>query len=80
MPPAAATGARDDIDTSKPLQENLEPLIERQERAYLEATLKHNEGRIAATAQQAGISRRTLLRKMKLYSLNKHVFKQNTAK
>ena len=68
-------GARTHIDTSKPLQENIEPLIERQERDYLQTVLTQNEGRIAATAEQAGISRRTLLRKMKLYALDKQSFK-----
>ena len=68
---------RAQIDTSKPLQENIEPLIARQEREYLEAVLKRNEGRIAATADQAGISRRTLLRKMKHHGLDKQTFKRS---
>lgn len=72
-------GVRTHIDTSKLLQEYLEPLIERQEREYLESVLKQNEGRIAATAEQAGISRRTLLRKMKLHRLDKQTFKQIAA-
>ncbi|MFT5527100.1 MAG: two-component system response regulator AtoC, partial [Pirellulaceae bacterium] len=66
---------RTHINTLKPLQENIDPLIERQEREYLESVLKQNEGRIAATAEQAGISRRTLLRKMKLHQLDKQTFK-----
>ena len=66
---------RTHIDTSRSLQENIEPLIERQEREYLETVLKQNDGRIAATTEQAGISRRTLLRKMKLHPLDKQSFK-----
>lgn len=67
------TGAQ--IDTSKPLQENIEPLVMRQEAEYLKAVLRHNEGQIAESAKQAGISRRTLLRKMKLHGFDKQAFK-----
>ncbi len=63
------------IDVSKTLQENIDPLIERQEREYLALALDQNAGRIAASAKQAGISRRTLLRKMKLHGLDKRSFK-----
>ena len=52
------------------------PLIERHERQYLQAVLKQNAGGIAASAEQAGISRRTLLRKMKLYDIDKSEFKK----
>jgi DNA-binding NtrC family response regulator len=63
------------IDTSKPLAETLLPLIERHQRRYLRAVLKQNSGRIAAAAEQAGISRRTFLRKMKSYDIDKTEFK-----
>lgn len=74
-PTTANLAVRTHIDTSKTLQENLDPLIARQEREYLETLLNQNEGRIAATADQAGISRRTLLRKMKLQGLDKQTYK-----
>ena len=72
---ASTRGVRTQIDTSKSLQENVHPLIERQEREYLQAVLKQNAGRVAAAAEQAGISRRTLLRKMKLFGFEKQAFK-----
>ncbi len=65
-----------DIDVSKTLEKTLAPLIERHERQYLRAVLKQNAGRIAAAARQAGISRRTLLRKMKSYGIDKNDFKK----
>ncbi|MFH1301676.1 MAG: sigma-54 dependent transcriptional regulator [Planctomycetota bacterium] len=63
------------VDTSKPLADHLAPAIEQLEREYLQAILKQNAGRVADTAQQADISRRTLLRKMKLYGIDKQEFK-----
>lgn len=63
------------IDTTKPLQDHLQPLIERQEREYLKQVLSQNRGRIGESAAQAGVNRRTLLRKMKLYGLEKSSFK-----
>ena len=80
MPRNAELGVRTHIDASKPLQENIEPLIERHEREYLEIVLKQNEGRIAETAEQAGISRRTLLRKMNHHGLNKQAFKEQASR
>ena len=59
------------IDTRKTLEENLTPQIAQLERAYLEACLRENQGRIERTAQSAGISRRTLLRKLKSYGIDK---------
>ena len=38
---------------------------------YLQAALRLNEGRIQATANTAGLSRRTLLRKLKKHGLDK---------
>ena len=75
-PQKTALGVRMHVDTSKSLRDNIDPLVQRHEREYLENLLKQHEGRIAATAKQAGISRRTLLRKMNLYGLDKQTFKQ----
>jgi DNA-binding NtrC family response regulator len=72
---SGACGMRTQIDTSRSLQDNVEPFVERQEREYLRSVLEQNAGRIAAAAEQAGISRRTLLRKMKLHGLQKQSFK-----
>ena len=48
--------------------------LERTERRYLEGVLSEHRGRIAASAQAAGISRRTLLRKLKRHGIDKHAF------
>ena len=66
---------RKSVDASRTLQENLDPVIEQLEREYLRAKLKQHAGRVAETADEAGISRRTLLRKMKQYGIDKQDFK-----
>ena len=63
------------FDLTKSLRENLDPMIEQFERGYLEAALRKNAGRIAETAQLAGVSPRTLLRKLKRYGIQKREFK-----
>jgi len=64
------------VDTSKTLHENLTPIVEEHERAYLVQALTKYAGRVAETAEQAGISRRTLLRKMKQYRIDKRSFRE----
>lgn len=63
------------VDPGKTLQENTTSVIEDIEREYLELVLRKNEGRIVDSANQAGISRRTLLRKLKTYKIDKADFK-----
>jgi DNA-binding NtrC family response regulator len=73
---ADATGLRGAVvDTDRPLSEVLEAATEDVERAYLESALQENGGRIARTAAQAGISRRTLLRKLRRYGIDKSAFR-----
>lgn len=64
------------VDISKTLEEHLAPQLEQLEREYLETVLRNNQGRIGRTAEQAGISRRTLLRKMKALHIDKEEFKR----
>ncbi len=59
------------LETSKSLQENISAL----EQAYLELCLREAEGQMSDTAKLAGISRRTLLRKMNAYRLDKATFR-----
>ncbi len=63
------------LAADKPLQENISPLVKRLERDYLRLVLTETSGRVEAAAKRAGISRRTLLRKMKLYGIDKTAFK-----
>ncbi|MCA9138910.1 MAG: sigma-54-dependent Fis family transcriptional regulator [Planctomycetales bacterium] len=66
----------DGVDTSKSLQENIQRITSRVERDYLTALLEKHHGRVIETAKDAGISRRTLLRKMNRYNLEKSTFKR----
>ena len=66
---------RNSVDPALSLQENLDPVMEELEREYLQAKLKQHAGRVSETAEEAGISRRTLLRKMKQYGIDKQKFK-----
>jgi DNA-binding NtrC family response regulator len=68
-------GRRTEIDTSKPLRKHLESIVKTAECEYLKSVLADNKGRVIDAAKQAGISRRTLLRKMNLYEINKQDFK-----
>lgn len=63
------------LDLAKTLKENLDPMLKELERRYLENVLKKNAGRIAETARSAGISPRTLLRKLKRYGIDKREFR-----
>lgn len=63
------------IDPTHTLSDFLQPRLTTLEKEYLEAVLAKNNGRIIETANQAGISRRTLLRKLKTYGIDKHQFR-----
>ncbi|MCR9164450.1 MAG: sigma-54 interaction domain-containing protein [Nannocystaceae bacterium] len=63
------------LDTSVPMAEALAPSVARLERQYIEACLRENEGRIGQAAERAGISRRTLLRKLKSHGIDKKQFR-----
>lgn len=63
------------VNIDKPMAENIDPVVEHMERQYLAACLRANRGRVSQTAEQAGVHRRTLLRKMKQYELDKKDFK-----
>jgi DNA-binding NtrC family response regulator len=72
---AIARPANAMIDTSRSLGDNLDEIVVRAEREYLTAVLKNNRGRVIDTANQAGINRRTLLRKLKRHKIDKFAFK-----
>jgi len=71
----APAAAAPDVDLHRTLDEHLTPVVEEVERRYLVAALRENRGRVQRTAEMAGLSRRTLLRKMKKYELDKSAFK-----
>lgn len=77
--PAAELASSDPVeaplDLSKSLEEYLAPIIERAERQYFDACLRANRGRIGDSAKQAGIHRRTLLRKINQYKIDKKLYK-----
>jgi len=67
------------VDTAnwgrKTLAQVLKDHQEQVERAYLEAVLRENHGRVGKTARRSGISPRSLYAKMRRYGLNKEQFK-----
>jgi len=71
----AATGSEGAIDLSRSLEATLTPIVERVERRYLEALLGSTGGRVQEAARRAGISRRTLQRKLRAYGIDKARFR-----
>jgi DNA-binding NtrC family response regulator len=75
QPPATFLSQANAIDVSKTLEQHIAPVVDQLERQYLESILRTHRGRIGESAQQAGISRRTLLRKLKAHHIDKADFK-----
>lgn len=63
------------VDIGKTLDQHMAPALQQLERQYLEAILRAHQGRIGESAEQAGVSRRTLLRKIKAHRIDKADFK-----
>ena len=63
------------INSSLTLADYLEPHLSTLEKEYLETVLADNVVCIAASANQAGVSRRTILSKLRAYEINKHHFR-----
>jgi two-component system NtrC family response regulator len=68
------------VDISMSLASAVSRQTERVEREYLERVLDKYRGRVTQCARHAGISRRTLYRKMQRYGLEKETFKHSTRK
>lgn len=67
------------INPSLTLAAYLEPHLATLEKEYLETVLSKNSGRIAESANQAGMSRRTLLRKLNAYQIDKQYFRNKNS-
>lgn len=63
------------VDPDKALDDIVEPLLAQLEEIYFDACLRKFNGRIAKTAEHAGINRRTLLRKMKKLGIEKSKYR-----
>ncbi len=63
-------------DLRLPLQDAVQGLVTRLEREYLQRLLEKHGGRVQQSAAHAGISRRTLYRKMQDYGLDKTDFRR----
>jgi hypothetical protein len=63
------------VDTGQPLAAVVEREVRAVESRYQEACLRRNPGRMEDTARQAGISRRTLLRKLQRLGLDRHRYR-----
>ncbi|MEM1009336.1 MAG: helix-turn-helix domain-containing protein, partial [Myxococcota bacterium] len=58
-------------DLKRSLKDNVQPFLEHIEKIYLDACMQANLGRVNTAAKMAGISRRTLLRKLNQHNINK---------
>ena len=63
------------VDERAPLEQNTKRALAQVERAYLYKVLQRCGGHLERTAEEAGISRRTLYTKMKEYGLESGDFK-----
>ncbi|MDH5563203.1 MAG: sigma-54 dependent transcriptional regulator [Nitrospirota bacterium] len=68
------------IDPTQTISDFLHPRLTTLEKEYLESVLAKNNGRINDSANQAGMSRRTLHRKLKAYNIDKHQFRNKNSK
>ncbi len=75
-PPRVEVGALPEPDLARSLAANVDPLALELERRYLEAALAATRGRIDETADLAGLSPRTLLRKLRRHGIDKRAFKR----
>jgi DNA-binding NtrC family response regulator len=64
------------VDIERPLGDVVEDAVEDIERAYLESLLADSRGRMGEAAAKADISRRTLLRKLKQYGIDRKSFRR----
>ncbi len=67
LPPqiiAASEGTKEEPEIALPIGQKLDEFIQQQERAYIEATLKHHKGSREKAASMLGISMATLYRKI----------------
>lgn len=70
-----ASESRPDLDPSVDLQTALDPIVSRLEDRYLRAVLTECRGIIQDAAARAGLSRRTLQRKMRRHGIRKEDFR-----
>ncbi len=70
-----APEAQPELDTDVDLQTALDPIVSRLEERYLRAVLSECRGIIQDAAARAGLSRRTLQRKMRTHGLRKEEFR-----
>ncbi len=71
---SVATSLRIDLD--EPLIDAANRVVERFEREYLDLMLEETGGRMAETAERAGIAPRTLYNKMQRYGLTKEDYRE----
>jgi DNA-binding NtrC family response regulator len=67
-------GMQPDLDVSLP--EAVDAAAARTEKAYLLAVMQRTSGRVLRAAELAGVSRRTLLRKLTKHDIDKRAFRQ----
>ncbi len=65
------------LDTQATLAAAIAPIVSELERDYLRAVLSECRGVVQAAAARAGLSRRTLQRKMRAHGLRKEEFRSS---
>ncbi len=68
------------IDIDRTMDQCLGPRVAALESSYIASCLAAEGGRVAATAERAGVSRRTLLRKMKEYRIDKAQYRPDSGR
>ena len=68
--PPGMSSSRYVVDDAVPMKAAVEGVVSEVERAYLHRLLQRNRGHLSLTAEQAGVTRRTLYTKMKSYRLD----------
>jgi DNA-binding NtrC family response regulator len=63
-------------DLERSLPDEVDDAVRRTERAYLQAALQRTGGKVGRTAEIAGISRRTLLRKLKRLEVDRTAYRR----
>ncbi len=77
---SASDATRFTPDLDVPINQAVAEACAQVEEAYLRAALDRHEGRMIQTAEACGISRRTLLRKLKRYDIDKDHYRTRSAR
>ena len=75
--PATGDSGSPHWEVERALEQSLEDAVASFEQFYLEHQLARTGGRVLAAAEMIGVNRRTLLRKLKRYAIDKAMYRQD---